>query len=154
MLPIADLGWLFVVRYNFNKVAQYKQLTLEEAEEKIKNHRKSAEGYQRWMKKVANNGPGAFGEVDKIDGDRGGAEGGRCRKGNVDNDEDIVLSDRGEEDVEEELARKNRLGLNKKGDDDEGPRGGDLDFDEDDNERGKCLPFAFVMIVLFIESEH
>ena len=36
-------------RYNFNKVAQYKQLTLEEAEEKMKNRKKTADGYQRWI---------------------------------------------------------------------------------------------------------
>ncbi|KAI3669151.1 hypothetical protein L6452_40376 [Arctium lappa] len=45
---------------------------------------------------------------------------------------------RGEEDEDEESARKNRLGLNKRGgdDDEEGPRGGDLDFDDDDIEKG------------------
>lgn len=124
--------------YNFNKVAQYKQLTLEEAEEKMKNRRKSAEGYQRWMMKVANNGAAAFGEVEKIENiSGGGAEGGRRKKGNGD-DDDTALSDRGEEDEEEELARKSRLGLNRKSgdDDEEGPRGGDLDFDDDDIEKG------------------
>ncbi|KAJ8642505.1 hypothetical protein MRB53_004253 [Persea americana] len=124
--------------YNFNKVAQYKQLTLEEAEEKMKNRRKSAEGYQRWMMKVANNGAATFGEVEKIEGRGGGAEGSRRKKGNGDDDEDPALSDKGEEDEEEEMARKNRLGLDKKGgdDDEEGPRGGDLDFDDDDIEKG------------------
>ncbi|CAD6339287.1 unnamed protein product [Miscanthus lutarioriparius] len=34
--------------YNFSKIAQYKQLTLEEAEEKM-NRRRSASGYERWM---------------------------------------------------------------------------------------------------------
>lgn len=107
--------------YNFNKVAQYKQLTLEEAEEKMKNRRKTADGFQRWMMKAANNGAAAFGEVDKFD----------------DDDDDTVVSDRGEEDEDEEEARKSRLGLNKKGDDDEeGTRGGDVDLDDDEVERG------------------
>lgn len=132
-----------IYRYNFNKVAQYKQLTLEEAEEKMKNRRKSAEGYQRWMMKVANNGAATFGEVEKIEGRGGGAEGSRRKKGNGDDDEDPALSDKGEEDEEEEMARKNRLGLDRKGgdDDEEGPRGGDLDFDDDDIEKGIYLPF-------------
>ncbi|XP_058070786.1 transcription initiation factor IIF subunit alpha [Magnolia sinica] len=124
--------------YNFNKVAQYKQLTLEEAEEKMKNRRKSAEGYQRWMMKAANNGPAAFGDVEKNDGNTGGAEGGRRRKGNGEDEEDAAHSDKGEEDEEEEMSRKNRLGLNRKSgdDDEEGPRGGDLDLDDDDIEKG------------------
>lgn len=138
-----------IYRYNFNKVAQYKQLTLEEAEEKMKNRRKSAEGYQRWMMKVANNGAAAFGEVEKIEGRVGGAEGGRRKKGNGDEDEDAALSEKGEEDEEEELARKSRLGLNRKeGDDDEeGPRGGDLDFDDDDIEKGMHLPFCHDILI-------
>ncbi|KAH1129635.1 hypothetical protein J1N35_001013 [Gossypium stocksii] len=50
--------------YNFNKVAQYKQLTLEEVEVKMKNRRKTADGYERWMMKAANNGVASFGEID------------------------------------------------------------------------------------------
>lgn len=124
--------------YNFNKVAQYKQLTLEEAEEKMKNRRKTADGYQRWMMKVANNGAAAFGEVEKIDDKEVGAGGGRGRKKTGGDDEEANASDKGEEDEEEEAARKNRLALNKKGrdDDEEGPRGGDLDLDDDDIEKG------------------
>ncbi|XP_024961318.1 transcription initiation factor IIF subunit alpha isoform X1 [Cynara cardunculus var. scolymus] len=127
--------------YNFNKVAQYKQLTLEEAEEKIKNRRKTADGYQRWMMKAANNGAAAFGEVERFDDKEAGgagAAGGRGRKKNNTEDEEANVSDRGEEDEDEESARKNRLGLNKRGgdDDEEGPRGGDLDFDDDDIEKG------------------
>ncbi|PIA38231.1 hypothetical protein AQUCO_02800124v1 [Aquilegia coerulea] len=124
--------------YNFNKVAQYKQLTLEEAEEKMKNRRKTADGYERWMMKAANNGPAAFGETEKIDDtDAGGAKARGSRKATAD-DEEGNASDRGDEDEEEEEARKSRLGLNKKsGDDDgEGPRGGDHDFDDDDIEKG------------------
>ncbi|CAI9086903.1 OLC1v1020828C2 [Oldenlandia corymbosa var. corymbosa] len=125
--------------YNFNKVAQYKQLTLEEAEEKMRNRRKTADGYERWMMKAANNGAAAFGEVEKIDEKEVGSGSGRGgRKKNGGDDEEANASDRGEEDEDEEAARKSRLGLNKKGgddDDDEGPRGGDFDND-DDIERG------------------
>ncbi|WCJ39970.1 Transcription initiation factor IIF subunit alpha [Euphorbia peplus] len=124
--------------YNFNKVAQYKQLTLEEAEEKMKNRRKTADGYQRWMMKAANNGPAAFGEVEKFDEKESGAGGGRGRKKATEDDEGGNVSDRGDEDEEEEAARKNRLGLNKHGgdDDEEGLRGGDHDMDDDDIEKG------------------
>ncbi|XP_024017836.1 transcription initiation factor IIF subunit alpha [Morus notabilis] len=126
-------------RYNFNKVAQYKQLTLEEAEEKMKNRKKTADGYQRWMMKAANNGPAAFGEKDNFDDKDSGAAGGRGRrKASADEGEGNV-SDKGDEDEEDEVARKNRLGLNKRGgddDDEEGPRGDDLDLDDDDIEKG------------------
>lgn len=127
--------------YNFNKVAQYKQLTLEEAEEKMKNRRKTADGYERWMMKAANNGAAAFGEVEKLDDKESGGGGGRGRKKTTgDDDDEANVSDKGEEDEEEESARKNRLGLNRKGgggdDDEEGPRGGDFDFDDDDIEKG------------------
>ncbi|KAJ9183311.1 hypothetical protein P3X46_007180 [Hevea brasiliensis] len=124
--------------YNFNKVAQYKQLTLEEAEEKMRNRRKTADGYQRWMMKAANNGAAAFGEVEKFEDKESGTAGGRARKKAGGDDEEGNVSDRGEEDEEEEAARKNRLGLNKRGgdDDEEGPRGGDHDIDDDDTEKG------------------
>ncbi|XP_038995195.1 transcription initiation factor IIF subunit alpha-like isoform X1 [Hibiscus syriacus] len=124
--------------YNFNKVAQYKQLTLEEAEEKMKNRRKTADGYERWMMKAANNGAAAFGEVEKVDEKESTAGGGKGRKKSTAEEEEGHVSDRGEEDEEEEAARKNRLGLNKKSgdDDEEGPRGGDLDMDDDDIEKG------------------
>ncbi|KAK4485021.1 hypothetical protein RD792_007629 [Penstemon davidsonii] len=124
--------------YNFNKVAQYKQLTLEEAEEKMKNRRKTADGYERWMMKAANNGAAAFGEVEKFDDRESAAGGGRGRKKATGDDDEGNVSDRGDEDEEEESARKSRLGLNKKGgdDDEEGLRGGDLDLDDDDIEKG------------------
>ncbi|CAH2071504.1 unnamed protein product [Thlaspi arvense] len=128
--------------YNFNKVAQYKQLTLEEAEEKMKNRRKTADGYQRWMMKAANNGPALFGERelenDKESGGSGGGGRGR-KKASGGEEEEGNVSDRGEEDEEEEASRKSRLGLNKKSnddDDEEGPRGGDHDMDDDDIEKG------------------
>ncbi|XWS19331.1 hypothetical protein CRYUN_Cryun31cG0006000 [Craigia yunnanensis] len=124
--------------YNFNKVAQYKQLTLEEAEEKMKNRRKTADGYERWMMKAANNGAAAFGEVEKFDDKDSSVASGRGRKKSTGDDDEGHVSDRGEEDEEEEAARKNRLALNKKSgdDDEEGPRGGDLDMDDDDIEKG------------------
>lgn len=126
--------------YNFNKVAQYKQLTLEEAEEKMKNRRKTADGYQRWMMKAANNGSSVFPEIEKVLGKEAeaGGGGGRGRKKSAGEDEGHV-SDKGEEDEDEEAARKARLGLNKRGDDDEddeGPRGGDFDDDDDNIEKG------------------
>ncbi|KAG9445312.1 hypothetical protein H6P81_016652 [Aristolochia fimbriata] len=123
--------------YNFNKVAQYKQLTLEEAEEKMKNRRKTADGYERWMMKAANNGAAAFGEVEKIDLSKDSAEKETRRKGKKDENE-AAASDQGEEDEEDEQARKSRIGLNKKDldGDEEGPRGGDFDHDDDDVEKG------------------
>lgn len=124
-------------RYNFNKVAQYKQLTLEEAEEKMKNRKKHADGYERWMMKAANNGAAAFGV--KVEDKEISVYGGKGRKKTSEDDEGHV-SDIGEEDEEEEAGRKTRLGLNKGGDDDdeEGPRGGDSDVDDDDDiEKGK-----------------
>lgn len=130
-------------RYNFNKVAQYKQLTLEEAEEKMKNRRRTADGYQRWMMKAANNGPAAFGEVEKFDDkETGGAGGGKGRKKPTGDEEEGNASDKGDEDEGEEAERKNRLGLNKRGgdDDEEGPRGGDHDLDDDDIEKGELFP--------------
>jgi len=133
---------LCCVRYNFNKVAQYKQLTLEEAEEKMKNRRKTADGYQRWMMKAANNGPALFGEVDN-EKESGGTSGGGGRgrkKSSGGDEEEGNVSDRGDEDEEEEASRKSRLGLNRKSnddDDEEGPRGGDLDMDDDDIEKGE-----------------
>ena len=101
---IALLNIHFIVvdyRYNFNKVAQYKQLTLEEAEEKMNNRRKTADGYQRWMMKAANNGAAAFGEVEKFDNWEGAAGGGRGRKKTTGDNDDANASNRGEEDEDE-----------------------------------------------------
>ncbi|CAA6672362.1 unnamed protein product [Spirodela intermedia] len=122
--------------YNFNKVAQYKQLTLEEAEEKMNKRKSNATGYERWMMKAATNGPAAFGEVNSEVLTSSRTEANRPRRGK--GDEDGNLSDKGEEDLEEEENRKSRLGLNKKGvdDDEEGGKGGDFDFDDDDIEKG------------------
>lgn len=122
--------------YNFNKVAQYKQLTLEEAEEKMNKRKSNATGYERWMMKAATNGAAAFGEMKNLESmSNGGAEGNRSKK--VKSEDTGDHSDKGEEDVEEEEARKSRLGLNKKGvDDDEDAKGGDIDMDDDDIEKG------------------
>lgn len=158
-VPMDDMS-ICPFRYNFNKVAQYKQLTLEEAEEKMKNRKKTADGYERWMMKAASNGPAAFGEhgrfEDKESAGSGAGGGGRGRKKSSDDDEGHV-SDKGEEDEEEEAARKNRLGLNKRGgdDDEEGPRGGDHDQDDYDSEKGGynlvySLYLLMSMVVMFI----
>ncbi|WOL15601.1 transcription initiation factor IIF subunit alpha-like [Canna indica] len=124
--------------YNFSKVAQYKQLTLEEAEEKMNKRRHNATGYERWMMKAATNGAAAFGELKKTEvagkSEADGSNRPKKGKGNDDGDH----SDKGEEDEGEEEARKNRLGLSKKGvdDDEEGAKGGDFDLDDDDIEKG------------------
>ncbi|KAM7530836.1 hypothetical protein LguiB_034246 [Lonicera macranthoides] len=123
--------------YNFNKVPQYNQLTLDEAEEKMAHRRKTADGYERWMMKAANNGAAAFGEIEKLDDKENGAGGERGRKKTSGDDDKANASDN--EDEEEKSVRKNRLGLYTKGggdDDEEGPRGGDLDLDDDDIEKG------------------
>ncbi|KAG8088199.1 hypothetical protein GUJ93_ZPchr0010g10192 [Zizania palustris] len=118
--------------YNFSKIAQYKQLTLEEAEEKMNKRKTSATGYERWMMKAATNGPAAFGsDVKKLEATNGTEkESARPKKGK--NNEEGNNSDKGEEDEEEEGARKNWLGLNKKSMDDDEEGGKDLEFDLDD----------------------
>lgn len=109
----------------------------------MKNRRKTADGYQRWMMKAANNGPAAFGEVERFDDKESGSGGTRGRKKTSGDEEEGNGSDHGDEDEEEEAARKSRLGLNKRGadDDEEGPRGGDLDLDDDDIEKGQSFLF-------------
>lgn len=101
------------------------------------NKRKNnATGYERWMMKAATNGAAAFGEMKKSESmSNDGAEGNRSKK--VKNEDNGDHSDKGEEDVEEEEARKSRLALNKKGvDDDDDAKGGDIDMDDDDIEKG------------------
>ncbi|KAI5075755.1 hypothetical protein GOP47_0009831 [Adiantum capillus-veneris] len=123
--------------YNFHKVTNYKQLTLEEAEEQMKNRRKTADGYQRWLMKAANTGAAAFGEVEKITGGSGG-RGGFKRRAD-DDDDDPAFSDKGEEDADEEANMINRLGMNKKGGDEDGEepaRGNDRELDDEEPERG------------------
>lgn len=118
--------------YNFSKVAQYKQLTLEEAEEKMNKRKTSATGYERWMMKAATNGPAAFGsDIKKLEPTNDGEkESARPKKGK--DNEEGNNSDKGEENEEDEAARKDRLGLSKRGMDDDEEGGKDLDFDLDD----------------------
>lgn len=88
--------------------------------------------------KAATNGAAAFGEQKKPEGSiKAEVEGSNRPKKRMGND-DGEHSDKGEEDEEQEEARKNRLGLSKKGvdDDEEGAKGGDFDLDDDDIEKG------------------
>lgn len=126
-------------------------MTLEEAEEKMKNRKKTADGYQRWMMKAANNGPAAFGEHGRFEEKESNTGGGKSRK-KTDDDDEGRASDKGEEDEEEEVDRKSRLGLNKRSgdDDEEGPRGGDHDLDDDDVEKGRYL--ALFVYCISVES--
>ncbi|XP_062209186.1 transcription initiation factor IIF subunit alpha-like isoform X2 [Phragmites australis] len=118
--------------HNFSKIAQYKQLTLEEAEEKMNRRRSGASGYERWMMKAAANGAAAFSsDVKKLDDVKRGAAGGvHPNKG--DRNDDGNQSDKGEEDEEEGAARKNRHGLTTKGMEDDKEGGKDRDYDLDD----------------------
>lgn len=129
-------------RFNFNKVAQYKQLTLEEAEEKMNNRKKTQDGYERWMMKSGTNGPGPLGEKEPS------VASAKGRKKMTGDDDEGNFSDKGEEDEDEETARKNRLGLNKKGGDDEDDEGGneDEDLDDDSSEKGKHIIFTFWLL--------
>ncbi|KAJ3679698.1 hypothetical protein LUZ60_017709 [Juncus effusus] len=118
--------------YNFTKVAQYKQLTLEEAEEKMNKRRHNATGYERWMMKAAANGAAAFGVAisdNPANKKEGGGEGkgGEEKKGGVKKEEG-----------EEEGNGGNNGGTGGEGEDDEGDGGGkgDFDFDDDDIEKG------------------
>lgn len=107
----------------------------------MKNRKKTADGYERWMMKAATTGAAAFGEVVKLDDKESGGGSGRGRKKTGDDDEGNA-SDRGDEDEEDESSRKSKLGLNKRGgddDDDEAPRGRDADMDEDEEEKGEYI---------------
>ncbi|KAK1315711.1 Transcription initiation factor IIF subunit alpha [Acorus calamus] len=120
--------------YNFNKIAQYKQLTLEEAEDKMKNRKRTADGYERWMMKAAANGAAAFGAVEKEIVKSEVSDGNRRKKGKGDSGEDAA--EKAEEDEGEEEMKKNKPSLNKKSvDDDENPAE-DFDLDDDDVEKG------------------
>ncbi|OEL38016.1 Transcription initiation factor IIF subunit alpha [Dichanthelium oligosanthes] len=119
--------------YNFSKVAQYKQLTLEEAEEMMNRRRSSASGHERWLMKAATNGAAAFSsDVKRLDDVNGGVtNGGHPKKG--DRNENGNQSVKVEEDEEGEAARKNRLGLTTEGiDEDDEEVEKDRDFDLDD----------------------
>lgn len=94
----------------------------------MKNRRKTADGYQRWMMKASNTG-----DVSKTPGS--GAGGAGRRKGG---DEDDMGSDKGEDDEDDEFGKK-RLNLNKaaKGGDEDGEElANEVDLDEEEPERG------------------
>ncbi|KAJ4774875.1 hypothetical protein LUZ62_059132 [Rhynchospora pubera] len=124
--------------FNFSKVAQYKQLTIEEAEAKMSKRRSNATGYERWMMKAAANGAAAFGlpiekkpgegAADTKDPAEAASRGKKGKKGDGQDDE------KGDEDEDEEAARRDRLSLTKKGIDDDEDGGGkrDIDLDDDD----------------------
>ncbi|PAN50584.1 hypothetical protein PAHAL_9G530100 [Panicum hallii] len=119
--------------YNFSKVAQYKQLTLEEAEEKMNRRRNSAFGYERWLMKAATNGAAAFSsDVKRLDDVNGGVTNGVHPK-KEDMNGNGNQSVKVEEDEEGEAERRNRVGLTTKGIDEDGEESGkDRDFDLDD----------------------
>ncbi|KAL6217495.1 hypothetical protein ACLB2K_010712 [Fragaria x ananassa] len=52
--------------FNFKKVAQYKQFTLEEAEDRMSSRKKKQDGHERWILKAATNGAVAYGNVVKF----------------------------------------------------------------------------------------
>ncbi|KAF7049528.1 hypothetical protein CFC21_058194 [Triticum aestivum] len=117
--------------YNFSKIAQYKQLTLEEAEEKMNKRRSSATGYERWMMKTATHGAAAFGSDLKDLGDAKGKAADGVQSKKESSNEDGNHSDKGEEDEEEGVAKKAVRGLSTRGVDDE-EDGGKEDFDLED----------------------
>ncbi|KAF7041907.1 hypothetical protein CFC21_051630 [Triticum aestivum] len=122
--------------YNFSKIAQYKQLTLEEAEEKMNKRRSSATGYERWMMKTATHGAAAFGSDLKDLGDAKGKAANGVQSKKESSNEDGNHSDKGEEDEEEGVAKKAVRRLSTRGVDDE-EDGGKEDFDlEDETEIG------------------
>ncbi|XP_021719775.1 transcription initiation factor IIF subunit alpha-like [Chenopodium quinoa] len=125
--------------YNFNKVAQYKQLTLEEAEEKMKNRRKFVDGYERWMMKTASNGAAAFPTFDaNLVKDIPTGGGGKGRKKSTAEKEGNA-SEKGEDEGEEDADRKPKIGSSNGADDDDGnesPAGGDFDDEDDNIEKG------------------
>lgn len=141
---------LILYRHNFNKIAQYKQLTLEEAEEKMSKRRNNATEYERWMMKAATNGPAAFGEMKRDEVLNNGASDNNCTKKGKNNDDEI-LSAKGVEAVEQEM-RKKKLAPNTKSidDDDEGTIKGAYDLDDDDIEKGVLTLISALGLELII----
>ncbi|XP_042374894.1 transcription initiation factor IIF subunit alpha-like [Zingiber officinale] len=125
-------------RYNFRKIAQGKQLTLEEAEEIMNKRRHNATGHGRWMMKTTTSGAASFREVKKNEGiSKAEADEGSQVKKWKSNDEGDH-SDKGDEDEEEWETRKNRFARNKLGvDDDEGDHSDKGDEDEEEWETRK-----------------
>ena len=69
----------------------------------------------------------------------GGGRGGFRRR--ADDEDEAAFSDKGEEDADDEEDRKNRLGMNKKGGDEDGEepaKRDDFEFDDEDAEKGIC----------------
>ncbi|KMZ66486.1 hypothetical protein ZOSMA_29G01490 [Zostera marina] len=125
--------------YNFNKIAQYKQLTLEEAEEKMNKRKNHATGYERWMMKLATNGPAAFGETANLEGPSGRSA-NSIHLGNVKTEDDGDHSSRATEGGEETVSFKSKPGSTKFGsDDEEAASNPDLDLDDDCIEKGMVL---------------
>ncbi|MCO5583713.1 hypothetical protein L7F22_037627 [Adiantum nelumboides] len=126
-------------RYTFRKVTEYKQFTLEEAEERMKKRRKTADDYQRWLMKTANIGAAGFCEVEKSSGGGGGRGGFKRRADDVYDYDNSSFSDEGEDDAEEEENIKARLGINKKAGVEDGgkpARRDDRKLDDEEPERG------------------
>ncbi|GAB2246531.1 hypothetical protein Droror1_Dr00002024 [Drosera rotundifolia] len=109
--------------YNFNKVAQYRQLTIEEAEEMLKNRSKHTE-QSRWIMKTSNPGlAAALGGNDKPSSKNNGHGGGPRRKKSTEDGEGNDPN-RGEDD---------RARGQKKGGDDFDDEAPVEDFDADDD---------------------
>jgi transcription initiation factor TFIIF subunit alpha len=115
----------------------------------MNKRRSNATGYERWMMKAATNGAAAFG-VPLSDPTKKPGEGAAGPKdpseagphGKKGKKEDGLEEEgKGEEDEEMEAARRDHLGLTKKGgggdDDDDGGGKEDIDLDGDDIEKGK-----------------
>uniref|UniRef100_A0A0E0KBC7 Transcription initiation factor IIF subunit alpha n=1 Tax=Oryza punctata TaxID=4537 RepID=A0A0E0KBC7_ORYPU len=109
--------------YNFSKISQYKQLTLEEAEEKMSRRRSTATGYGLWMMKAATNGAAAFSsDVTQFDdANEGETDQVHLKKGNRNGDENKSDKGSGEERAHVPMT---------KGMEEEGSK--DRDFDLDD----------------------
>uniref|UniRef100_J3LM23 Transcription initiation factor IIF subunit alpha n=1 Tax=Oryza brachyantha TaxID=4533 RepID=J3LM23_ORYBR len=108
--------------YKFNIILQYKQLTLEEAEENMSRRRSSATGYERWMTKAATNGAAAFSsDVLKLDDTNEGETGQvHLKKSNKSGDE--TKSDKGGEE-------RSHLPTTKGREEDRKDRDFDLDYE-------------------------
>lgn len=120
-------------RYNFSKISQYKQLTLEQAEEKMSRRRSTATGYGRWMMKAATNGAAAFSsDVTQLDdANEGETDQVHLKKGNKNGDENKSDKGSGEERAHVPMT---------KGREEEGSK--DRDFDLDDEiEKGKLARY-------------
>lgn len=96
----------------------------------MRNRRKTADGYERWLMKVSSTGAAAFNDIESV-----GGAGGRARGGE---DGENGESDQGEDDEDEE-ARKNRPGMKKgtqAGDEDGEEPARHIDLDDDEPEKG------------------